>query len=363
MSFHPLLATFRLLPHATALLAAIALGSAVTAQTTANVPCVLDNTLYESPTGSLSNGVGPSLFVGVTGQPGKRRALIKFDVASVVPAGARILSAQLTLNCVQSSFAGNVDVGIHRVLQSWGEGNSIAVGGGGSGASAQSGDATWLHTFYSGSLWTTPGGDFAPVASGTIVTPPYGLCSSNVSLGLIADAQSWLNNPTQNYGWLLKTNEALAYVARKIESRQSGGSKPSLSVTYILPGQTATFGQGCPVNGQPFAFGINGSPVGGSSVQMVQSNGPANQLCANLIGLNYDPSGFPLLPQCSFYLPFGGAIATHSLIVLNGAGTASTSLSIPSGFTGVSMVMQSAALDPSSPAGYVLSNAAIALLQ
>lgn len=363
MSFHTPLAMSRLLPRTAALLAAFLLGSSITAQTTTNVPCVLDNTLYESPTGSLSNGVGPSLFVGVTGQPGKRRALLKFDIASAVPAGARILSAQLTMNCVQSAFAGNVDVGMHRVLQSWGEGNSIAVGGGGSGASAQSGDATWLHSFYTGSLWTTPGGDFAPVASGIIVTPPYGLCSSNASLGLIADVQSWLDNPAQNYGWLLKTNEALAYVARKIESRQSGGTKPSLTVSYILPGQTATFGQGCPVNGQPFAFSISGNPVGGSSVQMVQNNGPQNQLCANLIGLNYDPTGFPLLPQCSFYLPFGGVIVTHSLIVLNGSGAASTSLSIPNGFTGVSMVMQSAALNPGTSAGYVLSNAAIALLQ
>jgi hypothetical protein len=364
MSFQELLAAFRLLPTTGALCAAFAVGTTtLTAQTTVSVPCVLDNTLYESATGALSNGVGTAFFVGVTGQPGIRRGLLKFDVASLVPPGARILSAQLTLNCVQSSFAGNVDVAIHRVLQAWGEGNSSATGGGGGGAPAQSGDATWLHTFYSGSLWTTPGGDFDPVASGTIVTPPYGLCSSNVSSGLVADAQSWLNNPTQNFGWLLKTNEALPYVSRKIESRQSGAIKPTLSVAYIMPGQTATIGQGCPVNGQPFTFAINGSPIGGSSIQMVQSNGPVGQPCVNIIGLSFDPAGSPMLPQCSFYLALGGAMAVNSVVQLDGVGAASAPLSIPSGYTGVSLVMQAAALDPGSPAGYSLSNAAIALLQ
>ena len=360
MFLHTTFASLRSLPGALLLGVATLFGGALAAQTTVSAQCVLDNTLYESATGALSNGQGTGLYVGVTGQPGKRRALLKFDVASAVPAGARILSAQLTMNCVQSAFGGPLPVGMHRVQRSWGEGNSVAVGGGGRGAAAQTGDATWLHSFYATSFWTTPGGDFAPVASGTIVTPPYGLCSSTLSNGIIADVQSWLDNPSQNFGWLLKTDEALAYVARKIESR-SGAVKPALSVTYILPGEAASFGQGCPVNGQPFTYSILGNPIGGTQVLLLQGNGPANQLAANLVSFQYDPIGFPLLPGCSLYLPLGSPIATNNLLFLDGTGGGATAFSVPVGYPGITLVMQSAALD-SSPAGYVLSNAAIALL-
>ncbi|MBL8724708.1 MAG: DNRLRE domain-containing protein [Planctomycetes bacterium] len=345
------------------LIAALAMTAAdLTAQTTVSVPCVLDNTLYQSATGTLSNGRGTGLYVGVTGQPGIRRPLLKFDVDGVVPAGARILSAQLNLSCVTSAFGGPLPVTMHRALASWGEGTSVATGGGGQGAAARTGDATWLHRFYPNTFWTSPGGDFAPTPSATIVTPPYGLCSSNVTTALVADVQSMLDNPSGNFGWLLKTNELTAYMARKIESRESNFTKPVLSVTYVLPGQSASLGVGCPVNGQPFTYALSGAPLGGTTVQLVPSNGPANQSCANLIGLSFELPGTPLLPQCNLLLPLGGVFVLHSITTLDGAGTASSPLALPTGYTGVSLVLQAAALD-NSPAGYVLSNAVFALLQ
>lgn len=345
------------------LVAALTLTSAdLLAQTTVNVPCILDNTLYQNATGTLSNGRGTGLYVGVTGQPGLRRPLLKFDVDGFVPAGARILAAQLTISCVQSAFGGPIPVTMHRALASWGEGTSVATGGGGQGTTARTGDATWLHRFYPNTFWTNPGGDFDPTASATIVTPPYGICSSNVTTALIADVQSMLDNPSGNFGWLLKTNEQTAYMARKIESRESNFTKPVLTVTYVLPGQAAPLGQGCPVNGQPFAYALSAAPLGGTTVQLVPSNGPANQLCANLIGLSFEFPGTPLLPQCSLLLPLGGFFVSHSIVALDGAGTASSPLTLPNGYTGVSLVLQAAALD-SSAAGYVLSNAVFALLQ
>jgi hypothetical protein len=54
--------------------------SAGVAQTTVVLTADKDNTLYESPTGSLSNGAGSYLFGGVTGQPGIRRTLVHFNV-------------------------------------------------------------------------------------------------------------------------------------------------------------------------------------------------------------------------------------------------------------------------------------------
>jgi hypothetical protein len=359
MSHLPRIARFA--PRALGTLLACAI--AVPAQTTVTVPCAQDNTLYESATGSLSNARGTGLYVGVTGQPGLRRALVKFDVAATVPAGARVLSAELGLYTLQTTFGGNVDVAMHRVLQSWGEGTSLAPGGGGSGGAATTGDATWLHRFYPSTLWSAPGGDFAATPSATVVTPPFGACSSTLTAALVGDVQTWLDNPTQNHGWLLKTNEALPYVTRKIASREATAAmRPVLSVTYVLPGQSAAVGQGCPVNGVPFTLALGGNPIGGQAVSMVQSNGPAGQLAANLIGLVFDPVGAPLLPQCRLLMPLGSVIATDSLLFLDAAGGGSTSLSIPPGFGGVSLVIQSAAID-NGPAGFVLSNAVFALLQ
>ena len=42
---------------------------------------VRDNTLYEHPTGALSNGAGDSLYCGTTSGNWRRRALLAFDVA------------------------------------------------------------------------------------------------------------------------------------------------------------------------------------------------------------------------------------------------------------------------------------------
>ncbi len=365
---HPsvVLAAIRSLLRTAPLAALLGLAAGVAAQTTVAVPCSRDNTLYEDPTGSLSNGSGVSIFVGVTGLSLKRRALVHFDVAASVPAGARIVDARLDVNVVQSAAFIAVDVFGHRVLQDWGEGASApAFGNGGGGAPAAPGDATWLHTFYPGSFWTTPGGDFAAAPSFTMPTAAtLGPASSILSAALLADVQAMLDNPAQNFGWLLKTNEAQAFVARRIDSSETTlGTPPRLQVTYITPGQSAPWGQGCPVNGQPFTTGIAGNVVGGTTVQVTQSNGPAGQLAANLVALAYDPLGTPLLPQCSLYLPLGGTIVTHSLLFLSNAGTGSTAVTLPSGFPGVLLVWQSAALDSSSPAGFVLANARLALLQ
>ena len=57
-----------------------------------------DNTLYESMTGALSNGAGAYIFAGNTNLGLARRALLAFDIAAVVPAGATITRAKLTLD-------------------------------------------------------------------------------------------------------------------------------------------------------------------------------------------------------------------------------------------------------------------------
>ena len=57
-----------------------------------------DNTLYQSATGSLSDGKGPHFYVGRTNQGAGvslRRGLIAFDV-SAIPTNAIVTTARLT---------------------------------------------------------------------------------------------------------------------------------------------------------------------------------------------------------------------------------------------------------------------------
>jgi hypothetical protein len=106
-----------------------------------------DNTLIEDNTGSLSNGAGPSFIVGRTGQSTDsiRRGLIAFDLAnSTIPTGSTIISVTLRLHMTRT-IVGSQPITLYRALTGWGEAGSVAPGGGGQGAPAQPGDATWTH--------------------------------------------------------------------------------------------------------------------------------------------------------------------------------------------------------------------------
>ena len=111
------------------------------AQTTMVLSPSKDNTLF-SESGSESSGVGVSLFVGRTNGGNVRRGLVHFDIAGTIPAGSTIDSVVLTLNMSRTNTGGQT-IELHKLTADWGEGNSNSTVGGGRGASAQSGDATW----------------------------------------------------------------------------------------------------------------------------------------------------------------------------------------------------------------------------
>lgn len=333
----------------------------IVAQTTVVAPCAADNTLYENPTGIVSNGKGPSLFVGQNASGGIRRGLLRFDIAAAVPPGAHIVAASLTLNVTQTNAFVPTLAHAHRVLAAWGEGNSVAVGGGGGGALAAAGDATWLHGSYPNVPWTNVGGDFAAVAAWDLSMPSFGTVSSPTSPGIAADVQFWLDHPNQNFGWLLKTDETSSLTAHRIDSRESAGSPPTLSITYLLPGQSGTWGTGCPVGAGTFGTAWSGAPIGGTTIQIVQSNGPANALGVNYFALDVDTVGLPLLPGCNVYLPLAQVIPGN-VFLLGGAGGASSPFAVPAGFPGFLVVCQSIGL-ANNPLGFVLSNAALIDLQ
>jgi hypothetical protein len=192
-----------------------------------------DNTLYEDPTGQLSNGQGIYFFDGRNGQNLVRRALIAFDLSSI-PSNATITGATLSMFLSQAQ-GGSQAVSVSAVLQDWGEGASDAGDPGGGGTQAATGDATWLYTFYNTSSWNNPGGDFSATASATTTVNAANTTYTWSGSGLVADVQTWVSSPASNFGWIIRGNEVTAGMTQRFNSRQNSSNQPRLTVVYQVP--------------------------------------------------------------------------------------------------------------------------------
>jgi hypothetical protein len=203
-----------------------------------------DNTLYQSTTGSLSNGAGQHFFVGradAIAAGAIHRGVIAFDVAASIPSGAVITRVDLTLN-MSRTIALLQPVSLHRLLADWGEGTSDAPLEEGGGTAATTGDATWIHRFFNTtSLWTGAGaaGDFATAPSTTVQVGAIGAYTFLSTAGMVADAQGWLDNPGSNFGWILIGNESSISTAKRFDSRNNplASVRPVLTVEFST-GQT-----------------------------------------------------------------------------------------------------------------------------
>ncbi len=194
-----------------------------------------DNTLCQDPGGALSNGAGEFFFAGRTlqGTNSIRRGLLAFDVAGAIPGPALIQSAQLNL-VMTMSIAGPVPVELRRVTNLWGEGPSNAPGQEGACTTAQAGDATWLHTFWPVNFWNTTGGDFSATVSATQMVAGAGSYTWGSTPQMVADVQSWLDNPATNFGWLVLADESTAPTAKRFNSRESpAGTRPLLTLEFM----------------------------------------------------------------------------------------------------------------------------------
>jgi hypothetical protein len=51
---------------------------------------------------------------------------------------------------------------------------------------------------------------------------------------LVADVQSWLDNPQNNFGWVLIGNESVPQTAKRFDTRENieTSFRPALSVQY-----------------------------------------------------------------------------------------------------------------------------------
>jgi hypothetical protein len=197
-----------------------------------------DATLIEDPDGALANGAGPVLFVGRTSQDenGVRRALLYFDVAAVIPHRAIIERVTLTLFMTPSNSQ-NRKLSLYRVQTDWGEGPSWASGGG--GADSETGDATWLHTFFDTEFWAHSGGHFIGRASAELRVAGSGFYTWESTNRLAQDVRLWTAAPKRNFGWILIGDETTRQTAKSFASREEPDPflRPVLEVTYRMPGE------------------------------------------------------------------------------------------------------------------------------
>lgn len=205
-----------------------------------------DASIYsDASINELANGSGQYLFAGVTGENNSmstRRALLYFDVGSVLPVGAVVTAATLRVTVEREAVGtGPSSASLHAAVSGWGEGPSDPLGSEGTGTAAQNGDATWQHAFFGGAAWTTPGGDFALSASAS--TTLSGLGNALFSApGMIADINAWLAQPAVNFGWFLLVDETGQQNARRFSSRNLGDEDTAPMLTldyYVVPEPSA----------------------------------------------------------------------------------------------------------------------------
>lgn len=239
-----------------ALVSVSALASTSLAQTTINIGATRGNTLFQSDLGDLSGATAEWIFAGLTQAGQSRRGLLQFDLPITIPAGAQITSVTLRMR-MSRTIVGSEPVTIHRVTNSWTNGTSDLNPQGGSGSPSTEGDATWMHRSFlppnlatgqlQGVLWDTPGGDFDRTALATRNVSSIGFYTWS-SAALAADVQRWLDNPTQNFGWLIFGDETAGTSAKRFDGpgNANAANRPSLSITYVIPapGAAAMVGLG-----------------------------------------------------------------------------------------------------------------------
>ncbi|QQS08695.1 MAG: multicopper oxidase family protein [Phycisphaerales bacterium] len=222
----------------------LALALAVTLTTPALADSVVltptkDATLIEDAQGDFANGGEDGFQVGHTNQGGAgegiRRGILAFNLSSI-PAGSTINSVTLKLTAIQNNASGNFNITLHKVLADWGEGTSTGGTGGGSGGAPTTNSVTWIHRFFSGTNWSTAGGQFTAGSSATLSVGATGAYTWS-SAGMITDVSNWVNNSSTNFGWIVRGNETTLGSTKKFASRTfaTTASRPTLTVDFTPP--------------------------------------------------------------------------------------------------------------------------------
>src|SRR5881409_191969 len=218
-----------------ALILTTALGCAAASSASAAMISIFpskDNTLYEyNPSeGDLSNALGNHFFAGTTVFGEIRRGVLAFDIAGNIPPGSTIIAASLSMNMSRTIDGTARTIELHKLLADWGEGTSHAPGEEGDGAPATTNDATWRHRFFDTIFWAMQGGDFSATVSASQSVGPVGQYTWS-SAQMVADVQSWLDNPSSTFGWLVLGDESTNATSKRFDTRESA-SPPVLTIEY-----------------------------------------------------------------------------------------------------------------------------------
>lgn len=201
---------------------------------------VADNSIFlrtRTPDELFSSGAGDGIFSGRTfvHADNRSRGLVRFDL-SAIPCGAAVTAVSLRMTVDRAPRASPpAPVELHRVLAAWGEGASNSFGG--SGEPSQPGDANWYERLNPGVLWARSGGDFVALPSAVTSVPSVAGQVSWVSTpDLVADVAAWVQQPSQNFGWLLLNDESKPATVRRFFSREAStpANRPTLRVDYTL---------------------------------------------------------------------------------------------------------------------------------
>lgn len=221
-----------------ALILAVALegiASHLASAATISINPTKDNTLYQyvPADGDRSNALGFHFFAGNTAMGEIRRGVLAFNIAGSIPPGSTITAVSLSLNMSRTLLETARIVELHKLLADWGEGTSHAPGEEGDGAPATTNDATWRHRFFDTIFWTMQGGNFSATVSASQSVGPVGQYIWN-SAQMVADVQSWLDNPASNFGWLVLGDESGSGTTKRFDTRESA-SPPVLTIDYTPP--------------------------------------------------------------------------------------------------------------------------------
>jgi hypothetical protein len=170
---------------------------------------------FGSGTTMVSGGLGSN--AGNT----RRRALLRFDLEDQIPPGATISSVELTVQVVfmlpPSPVSSNFE--LRRLLRAWRE---PAV--------------NWNWAENPVTAWSTGGAggesDATSTASASVLVTGLGPYTFASTPELVADVQLWLDDPTSNAGWLLRSDTELPFTARHFGTREHSTSPARLTIDY-----------------------------------------------------------------------------------------------------------------------------------
>jgi autotransporter-associated beta strand protein len=363
-----------------------------------------DATLLGGTDAPTNNSLAdPGIYAGTDGDDNPKRGLIEFDVAEAVPAGATITGVQLQLTVGQVAGSGGGGPGgtngpetisLYDETQAWGQPTNFpgqsSFDGTGHGAAPDPGDATWNYSFYGTTPWTVAGGDWTSSLPDLADASVTGTLTSFTwsSAAMVTDVQNWLDNPTTNFGWIIKSaDETDPRTFRAFWSAQGAAADddpalaPELLVSYIGGGPANltwnNAGGATPSDGQTWDISNNKNWSNSSSPNTVYTDGSnvtfndANNATANggtnanayNVTLNtlVAPSSVTVNNSLGNYTISGtGTIGgTGSLTK---SGTATLALSTPNTYSGGTTVTAGKLLiEPTSPTTSALPTGALSI--